>query len=161
METKSRKPNLSMLRRPDVLTETRTFTDPTQPGQEITLTMTAVADYSATAKRDELAQELTETYITGDWLYIKSEGKEGKSPAVISFPGFVVTPSKKLCWVTASLITMENETLRRSDDYADLEPYDAMEWFALSCTMPLAFEQIVEWCQDMRVRVTGAVSLPN
>lgn len=127
--------------------ETRTFTDPKQPGREITLTFLADADYSTTLT----SQILAATY---------ANNKIGPMAFPIKYGGRLINITPALCGVIALL-----ETMQKPDETGTKYSFD--QWAALNVAMPSAMAQIAEWAyelidqSDAAETPDGDVKVPN
>ena len=119
--------------------ETRTFTDPKQPDDPITLTFTARSGADNTSVITQHVSELVTRYITG-------EGKD-KPPVPVLIPGSrAIRITEKYIKIIAMLMDME--TPQDGD-----EPYTFEEWAAIGAVMPTAFLGITNWMVELTDRV--------
>jgi hypothetical protein len=131
------------LKRPKRVAETRTFTDPDQPGEEITLTLRRL-DGAEQMVAVEEAQAQIETWITGS-----------KDRPASQFPfvdGREVKMTEALCLACQMLWAMQCP----EDAH---ERYNFFELVAFSVTMPYAWSRIGEWMQSIltpKVQAIGA-----
>lgn len=134
----------SSLKRPDVVRETKTFTDPMQPGKSFDLTFEACADFGLETSVAAKAREFTRDYVTG---------RNGGPPAPLMPVGKRdVLIDADICARIATFMVMEKPP--EGD-----EPWDFNQWRVLSATMPSAFADIAEWCDELIIRARAEV--PN
>lgn len=117
------------LRRPERRIETRTFTDPVQPGQEITLTLRALDPCERTFAH-ERADYYTELYVTG---------RDGQEPNMYPAPdGTPIKLSSRMCYNICFV-----EQMQVAEDPQDRYTFD--ELLGISLTLPNAWDQIMIW----------------
>jgi len=144
------------LPRPVEEIEVRTFTDPRQPGAELTLTAISTADYTRKMK----AQELNEGYIN-EFI------GEGKFRLIVA--GKKVEVTLHLCSVIASVVSMLVDVptieVPDKDGNPKSQPWDFKCWVALAVNMPDAFDEMVTWVnalvQKSKVSASGDPEVPN
>jgi hypothetical protein len=140
-----------MLRRPEAPARTRTFTDPSQPGVALELTLKASIDVGTDTRRDERTREWATLHVWGDAEYLGSNGQRGRGPVPLFLPeapviGAADRPAvitESLCFLIAALTLAQEAAL-------DDQPYSFAEWVAFSERMPLAFREIVDWLGQLR-----------
>ncbi len=133
------KPNPYGLQRPNSVTETREFVDPSHPNEPITLTLKAVGDYGFLDEIANLGSEFLKDFI---------QGRNGGPPAPLPpVQGQDVILTARMCGEIAALIKMEQAE--------EGESWDIGQWRALSATAPSAFQNIVEWSQELLARARG------
>jgi hypothetical protein len=115
------------LKRPEIVTDTRTFTDPAQPGLELTLTANGSPDYAVQVHMKELGDAYAAKHI-------------GKFPVMVDGRKVDVTPS--LCSLIASITVMVVKT-------DEIKDWDFPQWAAIAVAMPKAFGEIVDWCAKL------------
>jgi hypothetical protein len=131
---------------PETVRETKTFTDPLQPGAELTLTLELTPDYSqvirARAHADKRAKE-------------RGEG------AVVPVAGRAIQPISELCRAIGLI-----ESVECPADPKDR--YSFEEWVGISYLMPNAFADIVAWSNTLLDKafsgqkdLMGGPSIPN
>lgn len=121
------------LKRPAKRRETRSFTDPMQPGEEIVLTLQSL-DAAELAVASEEAKEQIETWVTGN-----RDRPASQFPFVDRLP---VQMTETLCTACSILFRMQ----------APEDPADRYSWndlVALSVTMPTAWGRVMEWMQEI------------
>lgn len=127
--------------------ETRTFTDPKQPGVELTLTLSTDADYSATLTSQVLAGTYAKTKI-------------GPLAIPIKYGERMVTITPELCGVIALL-----ETMQKPDETGVKYSFD--QWAVLNVAMPSAMAKIADWAYeilgdgDSDTDLDGGPKVPN
>lgn len=125
--------------RPKRPQETRTFTDPEQPGKAITITLRGLTHPEA-YKAVERAQEAIRDYIHGDEA-------RGLPPAPFpSVAGEFIEVTEKMLYDMASVELAQVETPGEGAVYT-LE-----ELIALSVTMPAAFDGITSFYAELQKR---------
>jgi hypothetical protein len=135
------KPKPYTLPRLEEITETRTFTDPAQPGVEITLTLSVPPDYGISLAVMEKGGKYAEQYVNGT-----ADGPPAPLPPVGGKP---LVLSESLCSIVAFL-----EQVEVTDDPENDPKYDFYDWVSLSATMPTAFDEIAEWANSLRVQAS-------
>lgn len=128
------------LNRPDVLIETKTFTDKVNPEAELTLTLRAENDAAVDFQEREKSQEYIRDFVVG-----RDDGPPAPLPPV---GGRAVKVTRTLCGVVATLESMQVPG-------EEEEPFSFSEWCALSVVMPSAFREIDDWAADLRERARG------
>jgi len=121
------------LKRPEHRRETRTFTDPDQPGVELTFTLRTL-DGAEMMIATEEAQGQIETWVTGN-----RDRPASQFPFVDGQP---VQMTEGLCTACQFLAAMQCP-----DD--PHERYSFNELVALSVTAPMAWSRIGEWMQAL------------
>jgi hypothetical protein len=105
--------------------ETKSFTDPAQPGTELTLTLAPPQDTTVFLAIDEQAEANAETYI-------------GHPEKLVPYRGRLPRVTRELCRVIAILQVMEEPP--------GGEPrYDFGSWAMLFVTMGSAMADVVAW----------------
>lgn len=130
------KPDVSTLRPPAYVEESRTFTDTANIGVEIPLTLRVRKDLS----QDFAVQETVRTLMTD---YVK--GRDGGPPGIFKVGPDRVKITPRLCSVAALLSCSE---VPEDGDTA----YKPEDWFALSVTMPTMTEEVIEWYGELELR---------
>ena len=126
------KVNVYALERPyESKEETKTFEDPLQPGQPITLTLRGLTPVEQFAAFD-LGQQLADTYA-GDAPKIKVPAVGGKIPRV----------SSGLCFIIAQIIFAQCG----DDD----DKYSFEEFVGIAELFPNAFAQVQSWSESLLV----------
>jgi hypothetical protein len=116
--------------------ETRTFTDPKQPGKELTLTFSTDSDYSTTLTSQVLAATYAKT-------------KLGPMAFPIKYGDRLINITPELCGVIALL-----ETMQKPDETGAKYSFD--QWAVLNVAMPSAMAQIAEWAYELIDQSDGA-----
>lgn len=151
------RPNPLSLKRPDSVSETRTFTDALQPGIEFSFSFTARARAAFLETRDSKLSELKTRFITGD-----AENEMPPEDVFLSDGNpALITP--EITAIIATLMCLEaagaEEAKVRGE--AHETPYRFDEWVALSECAPSVFESVTEWAQELMLRARGLVSNPT
>ena len=146
------RPNPLMLRRPDSVNETKTFTDPLQPGVEFPFSFTARARAAFLETRNARAEELLTRFVTGENAedVFLSDG----NPALVT---------KEIAALIATLMCLEEaaEQDAKIRGEAPERPYSFEEWFAFSECAPTAFEEVVGWGSQLLLRARGLAVNPT
>lgn len=135
--------DFAQLSRPEAVTEERTFTDPLQPGAELTLRFSARPDYGLQMLAAEKGQEYAQKFALG----------VAKTPAPFPLGGDVVTISRALCLAIGGLMVLQRG-----------ETYNFNEWVACSALMPNAFADVCDWANSLLSRAnreTGGAEDPT
>lgn len=123
------------MQRPKPVSETRTFTDPLQPGADLTLTLMARADIGELLRVQALTDQYSKEYADAMSVPLQVGGQD-----------IEITPG--LCAVIATIQALEQPT--------DGQRYSFEEWAALSVVMPTAMGEVIVWTRDlMREAATG------
>lgn len=130
------KPDISALRPLAFVEETRTFTDPAQPGIEIPLTFRV---------RKDLSQEFALKAVIRDLMTDYVKGRNGGPPAPFIVHGERLAVTIELCSDAAVLSTYE---VPEDGDKA----YTPMDWFGFSRTMPTLMENVLNWFAELEER---------
>lgn len=112
------------LPRPELITETRTFTDDILPGSEIEVTFQSSGDFTLPMTIRTKGQEFVRTY-----------GAKNAIPIMVG--GRVVVVTEQLCYFIAAIMALETE------------PSTFEFWAATSVTMPFAMSQIAVWAEEV------------
>ena len=131
------KPDISQLRPPAYVEETRTFTDPANPGVEIPLTFRLRKDVSRDLAQAEQVQRLVTDFVTG---------RDGGRPGIFKVGPDRVVMTEDLISAAVSLSLAE---------YCEMpdKPYSAEDWIGFSVTMPTMFEEAYVWFDGLRRQV--------
>jgi len=127
------KANIYALKRPySVVTETKTFTDPLQPGVEITLTLRGLTPAETFAALD-FGQSMMSEYC----------GRDGKPPerALPAIDGKIPVPSSSMC------LLLSNICYAQAGDVEDRYTFE--ELVGIAETMPNAFALIQRWSESL------------
>lgn len=131
---------------PELVRETKTFTDTLQPGASIELTLELSPDYSQVIRSRSYADRLANE--RGDKVPVPVCGK-------------AIQPMPELCRAIGLIQTLESPA-----DPKDRYSFD--EWVNLSYLMPNAFADIVAWTDTLlekafsgKTDITGAPAVPN
>lgn len=127
-------PNPYTLPRPKLRQETRTFTDPAQPGVEITLTFRALDGLEALKVGGD-ARRLIE-----EWAPSEANGFISHIPLP---DGELLEPSEDLLQTVAMLVKMQVPP-----GEGDL-PYDLIAWLGVATRFPSAWLKILEWAGEL------------
>lgn len=133
----SKKINPWSLKRPERPQETRSFTDPLQPGVEVALTLRPL-DAPGWAVAMERADELITLYVTGD-------PDEGIEPSLYPAPnGEPLKLARRVCRNVAALHLMQAGPKD--------EQYTESELIALMASMPTAWTEILTWSAELETK---------
>lgn len=127
--------NPRALSRPPAFTQTRTFTDPEQPGQELTLTLRPL-NFAELCQTNETAAPLVE-----EWTGPKGQAVGGYP--VQGGPPVPVTPA-----LLSMLVMLEGMQVPQSGE----EPYTWEDLLILSVTMPTAWTALTKWLNEVQER---------
>lgn len=119
-----------LLTRPEAVTETRIFTDPSQPKRKVTLTFRAQSDYSLPLKIQRIAARLNELY-----------GENSVGGTLLPVDGRIVEPEPDLFFYIATLMVL--------DVTERPKPWSVHQWAALSVNMSSTFADIVGWAGEL------------
>jgi hypothetical protein len=112
------------LPRPELITETRTFTDDSAPGVEIEVTLQSSGDFTLPMAVNTTARE-----------YIRTYGAKNAIPIMVG--GRKVDVTDELCYFVALLTALETE------------PSSFEFWAATSVTMRYAMAEIAVWAEAL------------
>lgn len=127
--------NVLGLRRPPRRVETRTFTDPAQPGKELTLTLGA-QDVVVGGRASDLTQDLIEKYVhPPDETEPNAFPMEGDEPIFLS-----------------EILCQQVGVIAESQLGPEAERYTPEEIIAVAVAMPDAWTQILAWVGGMSRR---------
>jgi hypothetical protein len=120
--------NIMALPRPERPEETRTFSDPAQPGAELVLTFRAL-DLCRQAVAEEEAARLAATYAV-NWFPMPN------GPPVQVTEGI----AQSACLLAAMQVAEPEER------------YSPEEWIAMMANMPTAFQAVLTWAGELSAR---------
>jgi len=128
--------------------ETKTFTDPNAPGEELTLTLISGYDLGREFKVKQLSYDLIRRFVRGQKDEERGETITEPIEPVIG-PDGAVTPEVNAlaCQSYARLVCQQAE---------GEEAYGFKELAGLSCTMPDALADAVAWSESISANKSAA-----
>lgn len=146
------------LKRPGDVEASETFTDPLQPGEELTVSLKVSASSAQDAVLTERIRDLAARYVLGDAEYRETKDKpepKGKPPIPLldNETAQQIPVSGDLCVDIAYLMQAE-EMAAKGKPGAD-EPYSFEEWVYFADRMPTAFKGAVALVQRLVARSRG------
>jgi hypothetical protein len=127
------------LNRPETKKATKTFTDPANPGKELTLTLRSLDDAES-----QLAFEEAQTFY-----FIYCGDPENRVPAQRPFP-----PVKGRGVALSKYLFRNAAVLCRMQDGDSADHYNVEQMIALMVTMPTAMKEVMSWTHEIDPVVT-------
>lgn len=137
------------------IAQVRRFSDPLVPGIEIPIAFRASAGVAQDARIGELANTLSQRYVTGDDQWQRTQGERGSGPTSVFLPSnnAQIQVTHSMTTLIAVLCILEADA-QRAGDTAET-PYSPEEWLAMSATAPTMFQEILAFAEDLRSQARG------